>query len=177
MADTGCGNDLIPRAIVESADFPVTSVPDASVQFQTANGTAEAAEVADVQVAELDEIVSSYIVEEAPGECPYFVRPDGYWAHLRVLGNVPSLVPGANWCRPLKPPSPCAAAEMSDPPDQGPGGSEAAGTIRLSDEWCCMGLTWARVHHGSRIALFTPVGVNGGLSLDSIGAKRITVVW
>ncbi len=109
VADTGCGNDLIPRAMVESADPPVTSVSDASVQFQTANGTAEAAEVADVQVSELDEIVSPYILEETPsvlsvgarcmhlgysfiwlaGECPYFIRPDGYWVHLRVLGNVP----------------------------------------------------------------------------------------
>ncbi len=56
----GCGNDLIPRAIVESADLPTTSVPDAGVQFQTANGTVEAIEVAAVQVAELDEIVSPY---------------------------------------------------------------------------------------------------------------------
>ncbi len=43
-------------------------------------------------------------------------------------------------------------------------------------EWCCMGLTWARIHRESRVALFSPGGVDGGPLLDAIGAKRVTVV-
>ncbi len=92
------------------------------LSFTTANGKTEAAEVADVQVPELDEVVSPYILEATPpvlsvgarcmlqgftfislaGECPYVVRPDGYWVDLRLIDNVPYLVPGHQWCASVK---------------------------------------------------------------------------
>ncbi len=75
-----------------------------------------------MQVWELDEVANPYILEAAPpvlsvgarcmlygfsfiwlaGECPYFVRPDGCWVRLRVFDNVPYLVPGSEWCAPVK---------------------------------------------------------------------------
>ncbi len=98
VADIGCGHDLIPRSIVEDRDFPIMSAPGDGLSFSTATGKTEVAEVADVQVPELDEVVSPYILEAIPpvlsvgarrmphgftftwlaGECPYFVWPDGY---------------------------------------------------------------------------------------------------
>ncbi len=110
-----------PRFDIDN-NLPVMSAPGDGLSFTAANWKTEAAEVPDIEVQEFDEVVSPYVLEATPpvlsvgarcmlhgftfiwlaGECPYFVRPDGYWIHLRVIGNVPYLVPGHQWCAPVK---------------------------------------------------------------------------
>ncbi len=58
VADAGCGDDLAPKNVVQTANLPVTGVADGGAVFHTANGKTDAVEVADVQVGELDEVVS-----------------------------------------------------------------------------------------------------------------------
>ncbi len=64
--DTGGGYDLVPRQVVKDANLCVAGVGDGGVVFHTANGRTDAVEVADVQVGELDEVVSPFIWEETP---------------------------------------------------------------------------------------------------------------
>ncbi len=66
VADTGCGHDLIPRSVAAKHGLPLMSAPGDGLSFTTANGRTEAAEVTDVEVQELDEVASPYILEATP---------------------------------------------------------------------------------------------------------------
>ena len=121
LVDSGCGHDLISRKEVESSDLDCEDCPD-HVRFSTANGSTTARQVAPLFIDELGCNVSPYVLPSTPavvsmgkrcmhegysfvwmdGKSPYFITPDKRRMRLRVLDEIPYIIPGDPFCQPVK---------------------------------------------------------------------------
>ncbi len=128
LADTGCGHDLISRRTTRSGNLPITAMASGGIVFQTANGSADAMELADVQALEMEETANPSVLEATPevlsigkrcmtkghsstwmaGRNPYGARPDSKQVHLKVINFVPYLILGDRLRQPVSPATPCS---------------------------------------------------------------------
>ena len=103
LVDTGCGYDIVSqretaliKRFVSKAKVPIT--------FHTANGPTRTENIAKIHVRELDGNITPYVLENTPpvltvgyrcielgytfmwpaNQEPYFMRPDGIIAHLKL---------------------------------------------------------------------------------------------
>ena len=119
LVDSGCGHDLLSRK--EVADAELDQSPCEPARFNTAGGPTTATTVAPLYIEELRGNIQPYVLSSTPavvsmgrrcghegysfvwmdGKCPYFITPDKQRMRLRVIGDIPYIIPGDPFCQPM----------------------------------------------------------------------------